>query len=762
MGRFRFAIFAPLVLCLSVRINAQDPAAKRFSAEKHVAGPCLMHFSIANLARLKAKLATTIFGRIANHPGSARAFSELAEWVGGMAEEQNAKLKELTGKMPLEMLALFEGEVSFTLKSAAPSLVEAVLSIELGNRTEDILGVLKKLESVAAGDPGNKLESIPFGDGQATLWPVPWGEAVSGIVGTHLVVASTRDLWEQLTESFASKTDAAPASPIVPQELIAQLAAPDGEILFGIDVGTLRNMAMAVSAMSPQKQEISRALRSSGLHRITWAGVSIGVRDGGLTANAHLGMREGSGDVLDSLRKGLLPVKDAAEAIAQMPSSSNEVYAFHLAPGDLLTGIDRALRTGFPDIRENLDATYSWLEESTGISAVKDLFTLGDLEAYGFKSTPPAGALLDDNILLVRTEDFGAYRKLLDKLVESAGGQAKHVESASGKVEYFDFGSGKAREAIDSLIQAGSPERLPPERLVGTFLSFAGQSICDVELPGGWTAVSASTQALVRHLEISAKGQKLALESELGALAKARLKGGSFASVSQGERSSLAAYNTLLQFATAFAPFLSAVRVDVAQLPPGDLFLTSAKPGWMSLTATPAGFTLHAERGPNMAQATLVGIAGGAVVAGFLVPTLLKGRGEAQKVQCANNLKQLYGLAVVYSGGKGKNWFPYSPDGSVASLQLIFEDEDGLSPRILICPEGGEMAATADSDGHFDFAEENCSYEIVPRRLKNTTLGKLLMYDKAPHHNGGRNVLMTDGSITFLPEAEFQELLAQQ
>ena len=38
----------------------------------------------------------------------------------------------------------------------------------------------------------------------------------------------------------------------------------------------------------------------------------------------------------------------------------------------------------------------------------------------------------------------------------------------------------------------------------------------------------------------------------------------------------------------------------------------------------------------------LVVIAIISIIAGFLVPTLLRGRGEAYKAQCLNNLKQLY------------------------------------------------------------------------------------------------------------------------
>ena len=41
-----------------------------------------------------------------------------------------------------------------------------------------------------------------------------------------------------------------------------------------------------------------------------------------------------------------------------------------------------------------------------------------------------------------------------------------------------------------------------------------------------------------------------------------------------------------------------------------------------------------------------------AIVAGLFVPVLLKGRGEAWKIQCANNLKQIYPAAAAYADRK--------------------------------------------------------------------------------------------------------------
>lgn len=173
----------------------------------------------------------------------------------------------------------------------------------------------------------------------------------------------------------------------------------------------------------------------------------------------------------------------------------------------------------------------------------------------------------------------------------------------------------------------------------------------------------------------------------------------------------------------------------------------------------------------------LVVIAIISIIAGFLVPTLLKGRGEAYKVQCANNLKQIHTLATTYSGKKGMNAFPLG-DGAQppahTSLQKLVDYEEGLQPKLFCCPEGEATPAAAE-EGKFVLEAENLSYAWVARRVKNTATGKALSSDK--YHDGyedegaseeghsghkkGLNVVMTDGSISFVEDTD-EEIIDQQ
>ena len=119
--------------------------------------------------------------------------------------------------------------------------------------------------------------------------------------------------------------------------------------------------------------------------------------------------------------------------------------------------------------------------------------------------------------------------------------------------------------------------------------------------------------------------------------------------------------------------------------------------------------------------------------------------------------------AMQYSDKKGTRSFPYSPKGSIASLQEMIDfDSEGLPPKLFVCPEGEETPTDLqEGGGGFRLSEETCSYEMTPRKIRNTDAHRILLFDKAPRHRGGRNVLFSDGSMRWVAEPEFQRLLAE-
>jgi prepilin-type N-terminal cleavage/methylation domain-containing protein/prepilin-type processing-associated H-X9-DG protein len=165
----------------------------------------------------------------------------------------------------------------------------------------------------------------------------------------------------------------------------------------------------------------------------------------------------------------------------------------------------------------------------------------------------------------------------------------------------------------------------------------------------------------------------------------------------------------------------------------------------------------------------LVVIAIISIIAGFLVPTLLKGRGEAYKVQCTNNLKQIYGFAMPYSDKSGTGAFPIASAKNPRaheSLNVLIEFEgEGLKPQMFRCPVGEAVDAEVDENKKFVLDEHSLGYSWVAKRTKNTAMGRAVSSDTyidkyedsdGTHdgHPKGMNVLYTDGSVKFANEPE--------
>jgi prepilin-type N-terminal cleavage/methylation domain-containing protein len=169
----------------------------------------------------------------------------------------------------------------------------------------------------------------------------------------------------------------------------------------------------------------------------------------------------------------------------------------------------------------------------------------------------------------------------------------------------------------------------------------------------------------------------------------------------------------------------------------------------------------------------LVVIAIISIIAGFLVPTLLSGRESAYKVECVNNLKQLYSIAMDYSDKKGNRSFPIAPGTDPPaheSLNRLVEFRPDLfKPKMFICASGDAGEAELDEEGKFVLDESTLNYTWVKRRTKNTATGKALSSDKYVQgyedeggeeragHPDGMNVLMTDNSIQFVLKEDLPE-----
>ena len=172
----------------------------------------------------------------------------------------------------------------------------------------------------------------------------------------------------------------------------------------------------------------------------------------------------------------------------------------------------------------------------------------------------------------------------------------------------------------------------------------------------------------------------------------------------------------------------------------------------------PRGFTL---------VELLVVIAIISIIAGFLVPTLLRGRGEAYKVQCANNLREIAKSAMIYADSSGKRFFPFPKGGnpraheSLNIMVTFYGSAKKLNPKLFVCPEWRGEPAEVDEEEMYQLDESSLAYTWTDKKLSPTDAGFLLSSDKRVKgaqelngHEKGMQTVGTDSSITWVLEED--------
>ncbi len=117
------------------------------------------------------------------------------------------------------------------------------------------------------------------------------------------------------------------------------------------------------------------------------------------------------------------------------------------------------------------------------------------------------------------------------------------------------------------------------------------------------------------------------------------------------------------------------------------------------------------------------------IMAGFLVPTLMKARSAADEVRCQSNMRELSKLVQMYAATHG---------GAVPATLAELKDEEASLDRFTRCP--------SDTD-------PGPSYELLQggKRFDDLPPSSVLLREIRPNHRESRNVVSADGSVERLP-----------
>ena len=137
-----------------------------------------------------------------------------------------------------------------------------------------------------------------------------------------------------------------------------------------------------------------------------------------------------------------------------------------------------------------------------------------------------------------------------------------------------------------------------------------------------------------------------------------------------------------------------------------------------------------------------------AILVSLVAPTLLKGRDETWRVQCTNNLKQIYLAAQAYAAKESSFPRDKSADDPPAhgSLNILLRSLQGrsLEPELFKCPAGEASIAQVNEDEKFQLDEGTLDYAWALKETRNTHTVPLAACE---HHEGILIVLFTDSQI---------------
>jgi hypothetical protein len=145
-----------------------------------------------------------------------------------------------------------------------------------------------------------------------------------------------------------------------------------------------------------------------------------------------------------------------------------------------------------------------------------------------------------------------------------------------------------------------------------------------------------------------------------------------------------------------------------------------------------------------------------------LMPSLGRARESANRVKCASNLRQIGQAAFLYASDHGGQLPP--------DLPTLFQP-DYFTPEVFVCPSSNVEKATGATTQQVVaslLAGNHLSYAWTGGGLKTTAPPDVILAFDLERHvpkdsetTTGINVLLNDGSVTFVNEATAKAIWAQ-
>jgi hypothetical protein len=228
------------------------PAApERFAPEDHFPKECFF-FASLDLGKLRRGLQETPFGRMLTHPGVEKALGGLKDMALAGMMEGSQEFTQLMGVTPLEFVALFEGEVAWTVPGVdmrhGPT---TLISIELGSKRKEIEGAMERFGNAMLGRAGDAQTTEVKGH-KVTTWPEQFGPSLQYTILGNSLVFGVGGALEAVIGRFEGEgggSDALRFNPVYARaKLQASVASPVGTCFLNWEAirGIVNTMTLSI------------------------------------------------------------------------------------------------------------------------------------------------------------------------------------------------------------------------------------------------------------------------------------------------------------------------------------------------------------------------------------------------------------------------------------------------------------------------------------------------------------------------------------